>query len=331
MGARTSRTDATRRPDRESPGAAGAASPGWHRWARAGGATLTLLIAVWGAVTGTAAWLEGRRIDVRVSPAAYPADENGGPIEVALVNRSQRGTALLSGRVLLDGGSVGTVVAVVTDTPLDWRLRPPEQIAARARPLPITLEPSQSMHVVLFWNVTDRRARDRLRAGMRVEADPEPAGSTKPRLPVAVRLGLRLGFDPGGARVAPVGVVRPRAASRAATESSAYVQLRRGHVIALAVSRGPAAPNTEPSVGVLRVWSERAPAPVRRATRPIGASGETLFPLRRLPRGRYSWSVTGAGIALAGVFRTPCTPSGAFRREPRVPIAECAPLGAFGP
>jgi hypothetical protein len=63
---------------------------------RAAGAVVTLIIAVWGAVTGTIAWRDDRQTAIDVSPAkaVLAVSENNAPILVSIVNRSQHGVVL---------------------------------------------------------------------------------------------------------------------------------------------------------------------------------------------------------------------------------------------
>lgn len=287
---------------------------------------VTFLLAVLGAYTGTAAWLDQRRVSVRVTPAPYPAATQAEPIEAAVVNRSQRSVALTSGRVLLEGEDVGEVTALRTELPLGWRFLVRREVFDGARPLPVTLEPGTSTTAALVWDTTSERASELVERRMDVpfdDADDERA----PRRRVPLRMELELRLDPGGTKTSPVTVVRPRSVSA--------LQLSSPHMDAIVRNRrvtGLQATGALPEgVATLRIWDSRAAAPVRVVNRPISGRG-TRFPFDVLPRGRYSWALEMRDDAFTGEFVSPCDPERSSRRVDLVSIEECRedPLSGSG-
>jgi hypothetical protein len=300
--------------------------PAWKRNVRALAAGVTFLLAVLGAYTGTSAWLDQRRISVRVTPAPYPAATQAEPIEAALVNRSQRSVALTSGRVLLDGEDVGDVGALRTELPLGWRFLIRRDVLDGARPLPVTLEPGTSTTAAFFWDTTSERASDFVRRRMDVPFDDAENGRA-PRQRVPLRMELELRLDPGGTNTSRVTVVRPRSVSAHQLSSpnmNATVRNRRvtGLQTTGALPEG---------VATLRIWDSRSAAPVRMVSRPISGPG-TRFPVDVLRRGRYSWALETRDDTFTGEFVSPCDPKRSIRRVDLVSIEECQedPLSGFG-
>ena len=111
----------------DCPAVAGSPDALHHRLAPLGkilAGSLTVLAAVWGAITGTVAWQENRRIALEISAETYagyypvaasgfvPTDE----IRISVINLSSRAVSLLRGDVLLDKDKVGTIVGAALDS-----------------------------------------------------------------------------------------------------------------------------------------------------------------------------------------------------------------------
>jgi hypothetical protein len=300
--------------------------PAWRRTVRTLAAGVTFLLAVLGAYTGTSAWLDQRRISVRVTPAPYPAATQAEPIEAALVNRSQRSVALTSGRVLLDGEDVGDVTALRTELPLGWRFLIRRDVVDGARPLPVTLEPGTSTTAAFFWDTTGERASDLVRRRMNVPLD-DAVDERAPRRRVPLRMELELHLDPGGTKTNRVTVVQPRSASSlqlSSPDMDAIVRNRR-------VTGLQATGALPEGVATLRIWDSRSAAPVRVVSRPISGPG-TRFPIDVLRRGRYSWALETRDDTFTGQFVSPCDPKRKIRRVDLVSIEECQEelLSGFG-
>lgn len=291
-------------------------TPRSHRVVRAFAATATLLIAAWGAVTGTIAWLEQHEVSLRIAPDVYPAAGAQQPIHLSIANPSRRGVTIFGGEIRLDGERVGRVLAVARDTRADWRGIPLEELVRRARPLPLSLAADGAFSGVFLWT-KDGGVPRRVIAKLEAPEDPADPLDRKPRIPVDVRLAVRLDVEPGDDPQIDVPVVRPRVGRGPSMAPEFHYELRRGRVSAIVAQL----PLDEPEqVLTLRLWSRSSAGPVRVVTRPT-RGGPVRFPLGRLPSGTYNWAVEGRGEVSTDEFTTPCDARPGS--EGTVPVDEC--------
>ena len=301
-------------------------SPRSHRIARAFAATATLLIAAWGAVTGTLAWLDQREVSLRIAPDAYPAAPGGAPLHLSIANPSRRGVTIFGGELLLEGRRIGSLSATARDTRADWSGVPPRELERLARPLPLSVAADGAFSGTFFWTA-DRGVPGPLMRRLVAPEDPADPLEATPRIPVDVELAVRLDIEPGDDPQVDVPVVRPRRRRGPSLVTPEYhYGLRRGRVSAVHAQLPRGAPE---QVLTLRLWSRASAGPVRVVTRPSGL-GSVRFPLGRLPSGSYSWAVQGAGDVSTGEFRTPCDARPVRGSGGVVPVEECFEL-TFGP
>jgi hypothetical protein len=301
-------------------------TPRSHRVARAFAATATLLIAAWGAVTGTIAWLEQREVSLRIAPDVYPAAGPEQPIHLSIANPSRRGVTILGGAVSLDGRRIGGLDSVTPDTRADWREVPLDDLLRSRRPLPVSVSADGTFSGAFFWRA-ERGVPDQVLEKLRAEEDPALAHENESRIAVDVRLAVRLDIEPGDDPEVDVPVVRPRFARGPSVTSPVFdYELRRSRVTAV-IAQFP--PSFERAVLSLRLWSRDSTRPVRVVTRPL-IVGPVRFPLGRLRRGSYGWALENRGQTYTGEFDTPCDARPRAGSGGIVPADRCFTF-AFGP
>jgi hypothetical protein len=272
-----------------------------HLWRLAPrvGAIATVLVALWGAFTGTTAWLEDRRVDIDVFPQRFDFPSENGPqfvpyVQVDLVNDSRRGVTLTSGEVRHDGNMVGTLWALRRDKRITDSGAPTSLTLEPAEPLPVTLPPESSFQVTLLWNLTGISTRTGIDAAIQKLLENGAA---------IEEFEVSLDFVPGGSREVSVRSSRDDVGPRL-PENVAVLIFRTRTVIGMRIAWD------EPSyeMATLRLWRGEASRPSRVVRRPGGEHDELLFPLPELPRGRYTWAIAIRNeIISVGRFTTPCS------------------------
>jgi hypothetical protein len=260
-----------------------------------------VVVAVWGAVTGTVAWRQNREININVAAATYYGIRSipGGntnaigtdQLHVSIVNTSARAVSVLEGEVLQDGAVVGRVVGVTEESALgDERVVEPTPVS-----LPVTVPADSSSKLVMDWRTAPTEQR-RLSATL--------------RLPIARRhFTLRLVFDPGGTRIIAVrsGVQPPQIGGW-----TAFIRLRDNRVTHIMMAA--AARSTATTEGTLKLWrtDPSAGRPVLTLRRPAGWYLPAWFSVSSLAPGSYIYTLSADdNVVDGGVVRTHCTGSDA--------------------
>jgi hypothetical protein len=250
-------------------------------------ATVTLLIAVWGAITGTIAWTESREISVTISASTYAGfgPEVSEQISFSMINASSRAVSIAHGEVLLSGRPVGEVSSVTTEG------RSASGVPNPALPLPTAIAADASTNFIMEWDVSPT-AVSVVRA-----ASKQPIGHRN--------LELRVTLVPGGTRLVhirtghvldPVGGWAP------------YVVVIHNRAVALLLSTATA--STPAVQATLQVWSAvpGETEPVLTIRRPAAYGGPAWFTLTSLKSGGYVYGISNAGTTLvAGGFQVRCT------------------------
>ena len=257
--------------------------------------SLTVLVAVWGAITGTIAWRENRKITVNVAAGTYSGffpltgiraigtDE----FRVTIVNTSARAISLVKGDVLLAGAVVGHVVSATPDAPvLNGQLG-----QASTVPLPLTVSSDSSSRLGLDWRATPSAFQKLLAAT---------------RLPIPRRsISLRLMLEPGGTRTV---VVHTGDQPPIIGGWNAMVVVRQNRVrdiVMMAAARSSGA--TE---GTLKMWRSDPGSgnPMLTLRRPAAWNLPGWFSVSSLPTGSYLYTLSVAGrVVGTGVVQTRCT------------------------
>jgi hypothetical protein len=270
------------------------------------GAVATLLIALWGAYTGTTSWLADRRIDVELSGdrAGYAAPNSAlgrgsrPDAEVAIVNASRRGVNLTRGDIWLGGKRVGRVDGVIPENqPLDEQAvwLNPDKFTMR---LPMALAPESSLPARLLWQ-PERAAVERLDA-MSMRTDKEFERTNGRRSSIAT-VSVRLRFEPGGWRQVRLPMDTLALPDISNNEASVWYDKLRAVAVTLYW------PSRRPNIATVRLWRNDAPRPTRTEQQPIAGTGMISIPLHALPDGNYKWTLSAGEQQLTGgYFRTPC-------------------------
>jgi hypothetical protein len=295
-----------------------------HRVAKATGGVLTLAIALWGAVTGTLAWLDQQRFEIIARTEPYVASGARNPIRLTLVNRSRQPVSLVGGVVKLDGETIGRLTRATPTRASGDELRTPAQLMAESEALPLDLPPGASFAGAVLWEVPAN-----VRAGQlaKISLPPPEAGTGNevvedffaPPKPVDVDLRLRLDFGGGDEEELGLRAVRPSASDDIAPVVE--LELRRRRVVGL---RALSPALLEPTIATLQLWSERATRPLHTVQRPLGSAEQARMPLPGLHPGSYTWALRYRGETAAGSFTTPCHPGPDYQRTDVVPSDLCA-------
>jgi hypothetical protein len=88
-----------------------------RRWAAWVGGSVTFLLALLGAFTGTTTWWEARKVQLKAVAQPYSFYSRGPygavtvtpPLQVAVVNYSSRAVSVLGGEVRANGEAIGTL------------------------------------------------------------------------------------------------------------------------------------------------------------------------------------------------------------------------------
>ncbi len=253
------------------------------------GATVTFVLSVVGAYTGTKAWQEARRVDIRLVAEPHEVNffEDSSVLHVGIVNSSQRGVVLDRGRVLAFGRKIGTVSRLLPDEASG---------AASPRDLPYTLPGQSSLtaNVELVLDVGE--VRDGL--VRRLERRIKQASRTS--------LTLELSFRPGGIERIDVPLRSEESGllGLSTLEQPPWrvlVLATNGQSQSLILRNGAGGPRT-PEVARLQLWGSqgRRGRPIATITRPVQA------PLP-LPKGasrrgyEYALSVGGEVVSTGGL------------------------------
>jgi hypothetical protein len=250
---------------------------------------LTIVIALWGAFTGTLAWLQNREISVDVSAetntAFYSLGQYGigtDQLRVAVINSSSRGVTLSSGEVLYRDVIAGQIIGVSADS---------GQTPATPSALPYTVAANTSARLVLDWRV-GLAAQPALEAAL-----PIPAA--------ARRMSVRLHFEPGGVRtVALLTGQAPPVINGWLT----FLTLAGNRVTGLAIES--AARTGAPAIATLKLWdlASQASGPVVTSRRPVGWQVPARFDLSSLAPATYAFAFSAdQATVVTGVLHTKCT------------------------
>ena len=275
-------------------------------FAKGAAAVVTVLLAIWGAITGTLAWNDQRRFDVLGRAESYVASGSANPIRITLVNRSQRPVSLVGGRVVLEGATLGHVTSATPTRAVGEQVRTAGELRAESQVLPLDLPPGSSFAGALFWDVSPAVSK-RLLAKITLSPPEFSAGGDLFDevfgAPQAVDVDVRVRLDFGGDDVEDVRlpVVRPSRFDGGYPELQ--FELRRARVVAL-----QALPSAvlAPTIATLELWSERAMRSLRRVQRPLSPGEPARFPLPGLRDGIYTWALRYGGQTATGRFTTPC-------------------------
>jgi hypothetical protein len=274
--------------DKEKPEQAG-----WRGRPRSLGAfagAITLLIAIWGAITGTIAWREGRQVSLDLSAstnvAFYPIGPPGigtDQIRLSFVNKSARAVSVVRGDVLLGERVIGQVVSATAEV---------SGVGGQSTtvPFPYSVPANSSPTLELDW---------------RTAPTAEPLLILGSSVPVSARrLFLRLVIAPGGSRTVAVltGQQPPVIGGWVAWE-------RVSHHRVTALLLAAAARNSGSTLGTLQVWpaDPRKHNPVLTARRPAGWQIPAWFTISSLPPGGYVFSLSsGTATLVTGTLQTRC-------------------------
>jgi hypothetical protein len=111
-----------------------------------------------GAYTGTASYIEDRRVVIDLSATPTLVSQLDDLVPVTLVNRSRRAIVLRRGEVLLEGRKVGSIDFVTkVERPLDISaiLRDPER---EGEPLPITISGDTTLRLRASWRQSQKQS-----------------------------------------------------------------------------------------------------------------------------------------------------------------------------
>ena len=267
-------------------------------WGKPAAALVTFGIAVLGAITGTIAYREERRVDIRVAATervAVAFVEQALP--VAITNQSRRAVTLVDGVVLLNGREVGTATGLVLHSSGTVSGQ-----GAQALELPFGLDAQSTVAAAVTWRLNKPKYWNDAWRPWRMVPSEDPPNTSAPVLAV------RLTFDPGGRRTAQI-----QTQSFGKTELSGVIirtgwsiELRRrqdGTVRSMWVRTVDRA---QPAILTLSLWGPGSPKITATITRPTDLF-RTIVPLPNLPKGRYRWSLTeGSQVVATGTMLTPC-------------------------
>jgi hypothetical protein len=259
--------------------------------ARPAGATVTVIVAIWGALTGTVAWLQSRQISVDLAAETYLGYYRTEPagavfpdeIRLSLVNTSSRAVSLLSGAVLVDDRVVGKVLAAGLDQAIN--APPPTR-------LPYSFAADSSSRVRLNWAIDTGSPQRELAAIVN-----RPIGRRQ--------IAVRLRFEPGGDKRVTV-----RTGQQAVDPA--------GWKMLLAVERNritrfqlfPGTRDLQPALGVFELWSKRGTTskPTLKIKQPTGWGTPAQFELpRSLPSGQYVFTASaGETVVAIGTLQSDC-------------------------
>jgi hypothetical protein len=250
-------------------------------------AIVTLIVAVWGAVTGTIAWSENRSISVHTSASAWEGFYSFGSyvvaeyIHVDVINTSSKAINITRAEVLLNGKPVGLVTSAY-----------PEYPGAVTVPLPANVTANGSADFAMEWSYNGSTGEKLLRDELSVPASKR-------------QLSLRLTLEPGGTRL-----LRVTLEQRPSYLNSWYTlaALHNDRVQYLILGTG--AFGTGSVLATLRVWDgdPRHSEPVLTESRPAADGMSAWFSLASLPPGGYVYIATDAddkNLAV-GVLQTDC-------------------------
>ena len=249
---------------------------------------ITFLLSLLGAYTGTQAWDEARRVDVRLSAGVNTVDlDDPAPVlHIGIVNSSQRGVTLTRGRLVAYGREIGRVTGVLPDE---------RSGAASLRSLPYTLPGQTSITTGVAVSLDDREGERLVRRIKRRLSEDENALVT-----------LELRFAPGGVERVGVpveqddrGVLGLETVERIPWQ--VFVIVTDGHSEGLILRIGGARPST-PEIAELRLWglTNGGDLPTATITRPA----QSILPVPRRPAKEdyeYALSVGGEVISVGGL------------------------------
>jgi hypothetical protein len=279
-----------------------------RRRIKAAGAVATFLIAVTGLVFGAISLLSAQRIKVSVTPRVTER-QRPGTYQLGIVNSSARAVNIVSGEVLVDDDVVADVeqilplVTDISDTRTDAEL---EELA---RELPYSVGAGESVAGTLIFTPrsgvgedNDPQLNERIEL-LYGEVNDEPVDPGE-------RVQLRLKFEPGGEKTEIVrfpGTEIGRQGRFPAPDHlpgwTTWIDLHAGRRTTFTAGGRPDAP----ALATLRLWKgSGGGTPVLARTHPL-IRGWTEFPIPRLKRGAYVWSLTSASeVVAAGHFAIPC-------------------------
>jgi hypothetical protein len=264
----------------------------WGRYLGALAGAGTLLVAIWGAVTGTIAWTENRAISVDLAAGTDFGFQSAGTIGIgvdyirlSLVNTSSRSVNLVRAEVLLNGTPVGAVYNVI---PGGGPGVPGQTV--NPTPLPFSVGASDSATLQMSWAKFQTA---------------EPLLTSELAVPIAQRnMALRVTLEPGGVRTV---IIHTGEVPTSLGPWSAYVIVQ--HDRAKTILFLPNSISSGSALATLQVWQAdpRKRGPVLVDSRPAGWGVPAYFPITSLPPGGYVFSVSSGGQAIAtGSLYTEC-------------------------
>ncbi len=232
-------------------------------------------------------------------------------LQVGLVNRSDRGTNIVSGRLLLDSTPVADVARVLAPPPSPNDPRHDADVLGGAAVLPYPLQPGQGLAALLTFEPLEPEPDGTdpdpaLVLFNRALAQPPDIDFTRETLTIVLEL------EPGGTVETEV---RPPSPGRLPTEFvdedttpgwHAHLALDTdGRVTLIGLTPGDSG---EPSgVALLEVWREGEPTPLHAARQPLLSTQGADFPLPPLSDASYRWSISVGGRTVSiGQFLLPC-------------------------
>jgi hypothetical protein len=269
-----------------------------RRRAKAVAAVTTFAIALAGFTFGAINFFGQQRITVAVTPV-YRNFDYPHALQLGIVNTSARSVSITSGEVLVDGVVVGVLERILPFALKENEFRNLAEIEEAAQDLPYTIEAGRSLAGTALYDAS-------------LPSDPELRATFNDVLtgdvqPPEERVELRLDFEPGGSRTAPVRypssgrLLRVRDAGHLPGWNS-YIDLDDGGRATFNVGGPPGIP----SLVTLRLWREGSGKPFFSAAGPL-PQGDAYFILPALARGAYAWSLSaGPEVVAAGRLTIPC-------------------------
>jgi hypothetical protein len=295
MGSNAAPPDAPEESSGSEASAVGAGPGGsggrFHDLARPAAATITVIVAIWGAVTGTLAWLQSRDISVDLSAETYSGffrttaaglmspDE----FRVSVINTSSRAVTLTEGDVLVDGQVVGRVSSAGLDQSLN----------APTVSLPYSFSSDASSRVRLNWTIGTTASRRLLDA--------------KSKVAITNRdMAIRLKFEPGG-----VHSVKVRMGQQPLDPGGWKMLMALEADTVETFELLPGTRNVQPALGGLELWRQSGTTWKRilKMREPAAWQNPALFVLPRdLADGDYRFSASADDTLVAVTsLHLPCT------------------------
>jgi hypothetical protein len=273
-----------------------------RRHIKTGGAVVTFVIALVGAVLGGVSFFNEQRIKVNVT-AAFTERQRAWTYQLGIVNSSARAVNIVSGEVFVDDQLVGNVEAILPFVTDVADLRTEAELQEAALELPYSVGAGASIAGTVMYDTVFPPADVNIKQWERtvnLVNDPEAAG----------RIRLRLKFEPGGeenvtVRFVNTGRLVPFLDVDHLPGWHSWIDLKPHRGIRPVFKAG--GPGDAPALATLQLWrSKRDGRPFFTRSQPL-IRGWTEFPLPALKRGAYVWALMSASKVVAvGEFAIPC-------------------------